>query len=269
GTNVTDFGFTSQRNEASFGLMDYNARYYSPVLGRFVSPDSIVPEPGSSGGFNRYRYTRNNPLKYVDPSGHQEGCNNSNSEDCAPSSNPLTDNEKTNDEQIAEAWATMALIFDGLATVSNGMGALVADTALVVAGPPGYAAGLAIHNVSFGPMGIALDALGAGATTISGIYSGETGYELSDGTLTVTVAQDTVVAFTLLFAGMASPEPNLDTAIGVLGTMYDLGRLPDTDPFYPLPTIINPSFSIKYRDNPEEEDKIKEDQLQKDDDDDL
>ncbi len=53
--------------------MDYNARYYSPTLGRFISPDTIVPEPGSSGGFNRYRYTRNNPLKYVDPSGHQ-GC---------------------------------------------------------------------------------------------------------------------------------------------------------------------------------------------------
>jgi uncharacterized protein RhaS with RHS repeats len=34
-----------------------------------------VPEPGSSGGFNRYRYTRNNPLKYTDPSGHQE-CEN-------------------------------------------------------------------------------------------------------------------------------------------------------------------------------------------------
>jgi RHS repeat-associated protein len=72
GEAVTDFGFTSQRNEASFGLMDYNARYYSPRLGRFVSPDSIVPEPGSSGGFNRYRYSRNNPLRYVDPSGHIE-----------------------------------------------------------------------------------------------------------------------------------------------------------------------------------------------------
>ncbi len=70
GTSVTDFGFTSQRNEASFGLLDYNARYYSPVLGRFVSPDTIVPDPASSGGFNRYRYTRNNPLKYTDPSGH-------------------------------------------------------------------------------------------------------------------------------------------------------------------------------------------------------
>ncbi len=74
GTSVTDFGFTSQRNEASFGLMDYNARYYSPVLGRFVSPDTIVPDPSSSGGFNRYRYTRNNPLRYTDPSGHQGGC---------------------------------------------------------------------------------------------------------------------------------------------------------------------------------------------------
>jgi RHS repeat-associated protein len=70
GEAVTDFGFTAQRNEASFGLMDYNARYYSPRLGRFISPDSIVPEPGSSSGFNRYRYTRNNPLKYTDPSGH-------------------------------------------------------------------------------------------------------------------------------------------------------------------------------------------------------
>ena len=72
GETPTDFGFTSQRAEKSFGLMDYNARYYSPVLGRFVSPDTIVPEPGSSGGFNRYRYVRNNPIKYTDPSGHFE-----------------------------------------------------------------------------------------------------------------------------------------------------------------------------------------------------
>ncbi len=71
GTSVTDFGFTAQRNEASFGLLDYNARYYSAVLGRFVSPDTIVPDPSSSGGFNRYRYTRNNPLRYTNPTGHQ------------------------------------------------------------------------------------------------------------------------------------------------------------------------------------------------------
>jgi RHS repeat-associated protein len=63
GAGVTDFGFTSQRREIGFGLYDYNARYCS-AIGRFVSPDSIVPEPTSSGGFNRYRYTRNNPTTY-------------------------------------------------------------------------------------------------------------------------------------------------------------------------------------------------------------
>jgi RHS repeat-associated protein len=70
GAGVTDFGFTSQRADSGFGLLDYNARYYSATLGRFISPDSIVPDPTSSGGFNRYRYTRNNPCKYTDPSGH-------------------------------------------------------------------------------------------------------------------------------------------------------------------------------------------------------
>ncbi|MEW5960980.1 MAG: RHS repeat-associated core domain-containing protein, partial [Chloroflexota bacterium] len=69
GATPTDFGFTSQRAEG-FGLMDYNARYYSPALGRFVSPDSMVPEPTSSSGFNRYAYVKNNPLRYTDPSGY-------------------------------------------------------------------------------------------------------------------------------------------------------------------------------------------------------
>lgn len=70
GGSPTDFGFTAQRNEASFGLMDYNARYYLPVLGRFISPDTIVLEPTSLSGFNRYRYVRNSPLMYTDPSSH-------------------------------------------------------------------------------------------------------------------------------------------------------------------------------------------------------
>jgi RHS repeat-associated protein len=42
---VTDFGFTGQRNEVSFGLMDYQARYYSPYLGWFISADTIVLQP--------------------------------------------------------------------------------------------------------------------------------------------------------------------------------------------------------------------------------
>ena len=66
--------------------MDYNARYYNPRIGRFISPDSIVPEPTSSGGFNRYRYARNNPLKYMDPSGHAECID----KECEDRVNPIT-----------------------------------------------------------------------------------------------------------------------------------------------------------------------------------
>jgi len=47
GGAVTDFGFTGQRSERGFGLLDYRARYYSPRLGRFVSADSLVPQPGN------------------------------------------------------------------------------------------------------------------------------------------------------------------------------------------------------------------------------
>ena len=48
----------------------YASRAYDPAIGRFVSPDSIVPEPGNPQSLNRYSYVYNNPLGYVDPSGN-------------------------------------------------------------------------------------------------------------------------------------------------------------------------------------------------------
>jgi RHS repeat-associated protein len=51
------------------GLMYYGARYYDPVLCRFVTPD-IVYDAGPQG-LNRYSYALNNPIIYRDPTGHQ------------------------------------------------------------------------------------------------------------------------------------------------------------------------------------------------------
>ena len=46
GSLPTDRLFTGQRREAGLGsLYDYNARFYSTV-GRFISPDTIVPIRG-------------------------------------------------------------------------------------------------------------------------------------------------------------------------------------------------------------------------------
>jgi hypothetical protein len=49
-----------------------NARYYLPEVGRFISPDTIVPEPGNPQSYNRYGYVLNSPVNYTDPTGHKE-----------------------------------------------------------------------------------------------------------------------------------------------------------------------------------------------------
>jgi RHS repeat-associated protein len=65
----TDNRFTGQKEDAS-GLVYMNARYYDPVTGQFVSPDTLVPDATNLFDYNRYMYVRGNPLKYTDPTGH-------------------------------------------------------------------------------------------------------------------------------------------------------------------------------------------------------
>ena len=69
GTMSTDIGFTGQRTDTT-GLYYYGARYYDPLIGRFISADTIISNPWNPQSFNRYSYCLNNPLKYIDPSGH-------------------------------------------------------------------------------------------------------------------------------------------------------------------------------------------------------
>ena len=52
-----------------FGLLNVNARLYSPYLGRFVSPDPLLNSEGSPLLYNPYIYANNNPFKYIDRNG--------------------------------------------------------------------------------------------------------------------------------------------------------------------------------------------------------
>jgi RHS repeat-associated protein len=70
GTTPTTWRFTGQREDATIGLYYFNARYLDPQLGRFTQADTIVPEPGDPQALNRYAYVLNNPVKFVDSSGH-------------------------------------------------------------------------------------------------------------------------------------------------------------------------------------------------------
>ncbi len=67
---LTAHTFTGQALDPDTGLMYYRARWYDPRLGRFVSADTVVPEPGNPQALNRYAYAGNNPVLYNDPSGH-------------------------------------------------------------------------------------------------------------------------------------------------------------------------------------------------------
>ena len=60
--------YTGQRLDPESGLSYYRARWYSPYMGRFLSPDPI----GLDGGTHLYRYVGNDPINFVDPSGLQK-----------------------------------------------------------------------------------------------------------------------------------------------------------------------------------------------------
>jgi RHS repeat-associated protein len=67
----TTFLYTGQHEQKELGLYFYNARWYDPRLSRFLSADSLIPDPYNSQAFDRYAYVFNNPLRYIDPTGHR------------------------------------------------------------------------------------------------------------------------------------------------------------------------------------------------------
>lgn len=66
--------FTGKERDAETGLDYFGARYLSAAQGRFTSPDPLLNSgrPEIPQSWNRYAYTLNNPLKYVDPDGLYE-----------------------------------------------------------------------------------------------------------------------------------------------------------------------------------------------------
>ncbi|MGI6249871.1 MAG: RHS repeat-associated core domain-containing protein [Anaerolineaceae bacterium] len=69
GTSPTDYGYTGQMKEGD--IYFYNARWYDPMIGRFMQADTIVPTVQGTQGFDRYAYVNNSPMRYTDPSGHR------------------------------------------------------------------------------------------------------------------------------------------------------------------------------------------------------
>jgi RHS repeat-associated protein len=80
-------GYIGERRDDETGLLYLNARYYDPVLGRFISPDSLDPLlPGV--GTNRYAYSFNDPINRLDPTGFASDEDHPSQQEDAPSATP-------------------------------------------------------------------------------------------------------------------------------------------------------------------------------------
>jgi len=70
-------GYTGHEMLPEVGLINMNARLYDPLLGRMLSPDQVLSSPAEPQAYNMYTYCSNNPLKFTDPTGYQQGNPNS------------------------------------------------------------------------------------------------------------------------------------------------------------------------------------------------
>ncbi len=64
------FGYTGQQYDGVTGQYYLRARYYNPVIGRFIQEDTYYGD-----GLNLYAYCCNNPVMYYDPTGHDHEVN--------------------------------------------------------------------------------------------------------------------------------------------------------------------------------------------------
>ena|GEM_PF-4633986 len=262
---------------AGLGIYHYGARFYSPKIGRFLSPDTIVPSYANPQSLNRYSYVTNNPLIYIDPTGHAECRTEEDCEDMGttpmgtgnPHRGGNKDNKKDNKpdpsdgeldfhievgnsdcdidcQQTLQGLFVVATTLDSIATGLNFAFALVADIGLFVGGPAAYASMLILYR----PLSVVPNLIGSagGALWIgSGFLSGENHFEMTvnDGVVDISgsIAQDTIAA--VVFDGLGwSPiaaDPNIATGINAGGVIYDIARNPFDSM---LPTFFQPTFSF-------------------------
>jgi RHS repeat-associated protein len=71
--NKDHMGYTGHIEDTASGLTYMQARYYDPVIGRFLSIDPVgfVESGNNAAYFNRYAYAGNDPVNSIDPDGQQ------------------------------------------------------------------------------------------------------------------------------------------------------------------------------------------------------
>ncbi len=70
------FQYTDKPTDTATGLYYSGARFYDPASGRFMTEDTSMGTLSVPLSLNRYVYALDNPMRYVDPTGHYDVQNN-------------------------------------------------------------------------------------------------------------------------------------------------------------------------------------------------
>ncbi|WP_193774783.1 S8 family serine peptidase [Vallitalea guaymasensis] len=68
--DTNPFRYSGEYFDKETGTIYLRARYYNPNNGRFITEDSYTGNPADPLSLNLYTYCHNNPIYYIDPSGH-------------------------------------------------------------------------------------------------------------------------------------------------------------------------------------------------------
>jgi len=67
GEPPTGYRYTGQLSKLdTTGLYYYGARWYDPAIMTFARADTLIPDPSNPLDWNRYLYSRVNPVRYTD-----------------------------------------------------------------------------------------------------------------------------------------------------------------------------------------------------------
>ncbi len=64
------YGYETKEYDTVLKHTDFNFRTHKPEWAIFTQPDSLIKNVFDPQALNRYSFERNNPFKYIDPSGH-------------------------------------------------------------------------------------------------------------------------------------------------------------------------------------------------------
>jgi len=68
--HVTELGYTGHEHLDSPQFIHMNGRVQDPAIARMLSPDPLFGRLGDPQSHNPYAYAKNNPLTFIDPTGH-------------------------------------------------------------------------------------------------------------------------------------------------------------------------------------------------------